>query len=490
MKPRNQATPCPHTLQHNPANQLKRRQLLKLATASLACSSMAQINYAQAQPAPPTARVAWRNWSGIQSCQAKALETPADEAAVIRLLRSLSTTTSTTPLTPADRIRCVGAGHSFTALVPTEGKLISLDQLSGLIAHDKTALTATLHAGTRLAQLSRQLDSIGLALPNLPDVNAQSFAGAISTATHGTGRTHPALHAHVTALRLITPAGEVLTCSQTERPELLAAAQVALGSLGIITAVTTKVVPAFNLQRKVWLMPLEDMLAQADALSRSNQHFEFFYLPFTGYTAAITHNPYAGKEIVHPPGNDEAMLADLRKLRDWLGRTPDLRRWVAKKMIDPKLTEQATDRSFKLFSSARPTKFNETECHVPREAGIACVREIIRKLEQRNEVFFPLEFRFVAADQAWLSPFYQRDSCSIAVHAAAGEPYDYIVSELGPIFRKYGARPHWGKLHDYSTAELATLYPRWKDFLALRQQLDPRGRMLNPYVAKLLGVAT
>lgn len=481
MTPRSRARACNHSTPLNPFSQITRRRFLQAGAASLIGAGAALTHDASAQANPAAAKgVSWRNWSGIQSCQAQALETPADEAAVVRLMTS----------NPGARLRCVGAGHSFTALVPTDGKLVSLDQLSGLISHDKTALTATLHGGTRLAQLSRQLDGLGLALPNLPDINAQSFAGAMSTATHGTGRQHPALHAHVSALRLVTPGGEILTCSQTQRPELLAAAQVGLGSLGIITAVTTKVVPAFNLQRKVWLQPLEAMLAQVDALSQSNQHFEFYYLPFTGYAAAITHNKYEGKDLIHPPGNDEKMLEDLRKLRNWFGRAPDLRRWVAKKMIDPEQKEQATDRSFKLFSSSRPTKFNETECHVPRAAGIACVREVIAKLEQRNDVFFPLEFRFVKADDAWLSPFYQRDSCSIAVHAAVGEPYEYIVSELGPIFRKYAARPHWGKLHGYSAAELATLYPRWKDFLALRQQLDPQGRMLNPYLAKLLGVSS
>ncbi len=464
-------------------SRLTRRQILKAGAAAAAGGAFGAHSVAATpQPAAAAAAaartVAWQNWSGSATCAAQALATPGDEAELVTLLRG-----------SAGHLRCVGAGHSFTALVPTEGSIVSLDRMSGLIGHDKVALTATLQAGTRLAQLSRQLDAVGLALPNLPDIDAQSFAGAISTATHGTGRQLQAVHAGVTALRLITPSGEVLECSQSQRPDLLAAAQVSLGSLGVITQATVRVVPAFQLRRNVWLKPVEQLLEMAPQLARQHRHFEFYYLPFTGYAAAITHDPVAGAQVNHPPAGDEDMLRDLRRLRDWAGRYPDLRRWVAKKMIDPDMREQATDRSYKLLTSPRPTRFNESECHVASELGIACVRQVIAALEKRNDVFFPMEFRFVKGDDAWLSPFYQRDSCSIAVHAAHGEPYDYLVSEIAPVFRKYGGRPHWGKLHGHSARDLAALYPRWHDFLALRQQLDPRGRMLNAHLAKLFGVS-
>ncbi|MEW9898745.1 D-arabinono-1,4-lactone oxidase [Chitinivorax sp. PXF-14] len=457
---------------------LTRRQLLKTGALALtAASGLAAASQPIAAPRP-AGTLSWRNWSGSQACRPQALDTPADEAEIARLLRD--TTGS---------LRCVGAGHSFTPLVPTEGRLLSLDRLAGVTAHDKTALTATVRAGTRLSQLSRQLDGLGLALRNLPDIDSQSLAGAISTATHGTGAALPALHADVTALRLVTPRGEVLDCHAGTRPELLAAARVSLGSLGVITEATLKVVPAYHLHRTVWLKPVDEMLAAAHDLARQHRHFEFYYLPFTGYAAAICNDLSDSDSVLRPPSADEDMLHSLRQLRDYLGRFPDLRRWVAQKLIDPQQTEEARDRSFKLLSTSRPTKFNESECHVPREAGIACVREVIRKLEQRNEVFFPLEFRFVKADDAWLSPFYQRDSCSIAVHAAAGEPYDYLVGEIAPIFRKYEGRPHWGKLHGHTAVDFARLYPHWRDFLELRRQLDPQGRMLNAHLRSVFGIS-
>lgn len=456
---------------------MKQRRLFLKAGAMAAAAGLLANRAQAAVPAQPRP-IRWKNWSEVQQCQAKSLATPADEQALADLLRNASGT-----------VRCVGAGHSFTALVPTNDTIVSLERMNGVLSHDKAAMTATLMAGTRLSMVSRQLDSLGFGLRNLPDIDMQSLAGAISTGTYGTGANIQAMHAEVTALRLVTPQGEVVDWNQERNPEQMAAARVSLGSLGVITQATVRVVPSFSLHRKVWLRPLGEILEQAGELAAKHRHFEFYYLPFTGYAAAIAHDEYKGNDVLVPHSQDEEMLSDLRKLRDWLGRFPDLRQWTAGKLIDPDLTEEAKNRSWKLLSTVRPTRFNETEYHVPREAGIACVREVIAALEKRNEVFFPMEFRFVKADDAWLSPFYKRDSCSIAVHAAHGEAYDYLLSDLGPIFRKHGGRPHWGKLHNLGAKELAGLYPRWNDFLALRQQMDPNGRMLNPHLRSLFGVA-
>jgi FAD-linked oxidoreductase len=426
---------------------------------------------------PPAAgKPVWSNWSGINRCQPAALLTPQDEQGIVDIVRSAS-----------GGLRCVGAGHSFTPLVPTDGTLISLDQLAGIVDHQ--GLNVRVKGGTRLAQLERELDALGLALHNQADIDAQSYAGAISTATHGTGRELQALHAKVQALRIVTPSGQTIECSTVNQPDLLHAAQVSLGSLGVITEATVEVVPAFRLHRQVWLKPLEEMLAIAPDTAKRNRHFEFFYLPFTGYAAAITHNVYQGDEVSRPPSADESMLHDLRQLRDWAGRFPQLRRWLAQKLIDPAQTEEAKDRSWKLLSTSRPSKFNETEFHVPREAGIACVREVIQALERHNDAYFPVEFRFVKADDAWLSPFYQRDACSIAVHAAGGEAYRYFADDIEPIYRKYQGRPHWGKLHTHQASDFAGLYPKWKDFLEIRKQYDPTGRMLNPHLRQVFGVA-
>ncbi len=445
-----------------------------LAAASAAGSAPA----AASATAPSTAAPRWRNWSGLEACQPARWAVPADEAEALALLRDA----------PAP-LRCVGAGHSFTRLVPTEGSLLSLDRLSGLRAHDATAGTATLGAGTRLAAVSRALDAAGLALHNLPDIDVQTLAGAFATATHGTGATLPALHAEAVQITLLTPRGERIVCSRQERPEVFAAAQVSLGALGVLSEVTLRVRPRHVLHRRVWLMPTDELLQAVPSLVAQHRQFECYLLPHTGYGAAITHDEVAEAPKPRAPAPDEDVLRDLRKLRDWLGRWPTLRRWAAQRLVDPSMHEEATDWSWKLLSTQRPTRFNETECHVPRDQGVACLREVLAALERLDDTYFPVEFRFIAGDDAWLSPFHGRDSCSIAVHAAHDEPWDYLLKDIGPIYRRHAGRPHWGKLHDRSAAELRTLYPRWDDFQRVRRSLDPAGRMLNPYLRRLFGEA-
>ena len=459
----------------------ERRQFLATGAAAALGSTLGLTASATASTeTPKTAQTAvsgaaqWHNWSGLQTAQPHALPTPADESELQNLLARTQ-----------GEVRAVGSGHSFTALVPTSGTIVSLDKLSGVVSIDKAAMTATVKGGTRLGVLARALDAQGLALRNQPDVDVQTIAGAISTGTHGTGLTLPALHADVVGLRIVTPSGQVVDLNEQRDPDKLAAARVSLGSLGVISQVTLRVLPAYNLHRRVWLRPIEELLEQAPQLAKQHRHFEMYYLPFTGYGAAISHDVYTGSDLLLPKPADDDVLADLRRLRDWLGRFPQMRQWAASKLIDPSMTEEARHHSWKLLSSVRPLKFNESEWHLPREQGIPCLRQIIKAIERHNEAFFPIEFRFIKGDDAWLSPFHMRDSCSVAVHASAEEPYQYLIDDCAPIYRAHQGRPHWGKLHLMGEAQLSTMYPRWQDFQQVRQQFDPQGRMLNAHLRKL-----
>lgn len=447
-------------------------QPLMMGAASAQGASATSAPPAVASPPP------WQNWSGVQRAQPSARPMPASEAELAALLKRST-----------GEVRVAGAGHSFTALVPTPGTLVSLDKLSGIVRIDKAAMTATVHAGTRLGTLARALDAEGLALPNLPDIDAQTLAGAIATGTHGTGAQLPAVHDGVVGARLVRPDGQVVELAGPRDADALAAVRVSLGSLGVVSQLTLRVVPAFNLQRKVWLQPIDDLLRDAPALAAKHRHFEMFVLPFTGYAAGVMHEVYEGESLLLPNSAEDTMLADLRRLRDWLGRFPALRTWAAQRFIDPQLTEEARERAHRLLSTVRSSRFNETEWHVPAENGIACLRQVIDAVQQHNEAFYPIEFRWVRGDGAWLSPFHGRDSCSIALHAAAGEAYDYIVQIGARVCQAHGGRPHWGKMHPLTAAALAPLYPRWRDFLALRQSFDPQGRMLNAHLRSLFGLA-
>ena len=449
-----------------------------LAIAGLGGMGAGPARGAEAPPAVPAAASApeWRNWSGIQSCRPTQLATPATADEVAAWLRA-----SRGP------VRCAGAGHSFTALVPTDGTLLSLDRLTGVTAADPQAARVSARAGTRIGLLARALDPLGLALYNQPDIDVQTLAGAHATGTHGTGVALPALHAHLRGLTLVDARGDSLHASRDERPELFDAARVSLGTLGVVTEVELDVRPRFFLRRRVWLAPTAKLLDEAPRHAQEHRHFEMYVLPLTGYSAGIVHDEVPAQPPTHVDAADEDVLRDLRHLRDWFGRFPALRRWIAQRLIDPDQKEESVDLSYRLLSTVRPTRFNESEYHVPRERGIACLREVIAALEARDDVFFPVEFRFIRGDDAWLSPFHGGDRCSIATHALQGEPYEYLVSALGPVFRRHGGRPHWGKLHDMGAAQLAAAYPRWADFQRLRRELDPQERFLNAFTRRLFG---
>ncbi|MCC6848857.1 MAG: FAD-binding protein [Deltaproteobacteria bacterium] len=433
-------------------------------------------------PSPPVQDAAghlvWRNWSGQLHSYPAERVAPASEEAVADLLRKA----------PAP-IRPVGAGHSFSALVPTDGTLVTLDGLTGVIAHDARGLRATVRAGTRLGDLGPALAAIGQEMPNLPDVNKQSLAGALSTATHGTGRAFKALHGDVLAFRIATPAGGLVDCDATRNPELFQAARVGLGAFGVLTQVTLQNAALARVKKRVEPRPLADILDAWPALAAAHRNVEFFAIPFTGIGATITLDEVT--EAVRPRGPDEdaGTLMELKRLRDWTSRMPFVRRWIAEKVLAPNFEPtEAVDEGWKLLSNERPIRFNEMEYHVPFEAQVPALRAVVAAIEAHcPDVFFPVEARVIAADDAWLSPFYGRLSGSIAVHAYYKDEFRVLFDLVEPIFRRYDGRPHWGKMHSLKAADLAALYPKFEDARRVRASVDPAGRMLNAYLREVFG---
>ena len=426
-------------------------------------------------PPAPEGEVAWSNWSGIQQATPTSIAVPATEEELA------------TQLAGARHVRPVGSGHSFTGLVPSEHLILDASRFSGLVSADAATGLVTIGAGTRIRQAARELEAAGLALQNLPDIDVQTLAGSFSTSTHGTGRTLQPLHAHAEGFRLVTANGEARDVTAASDPDLFAAGKVSLGALGVITQYTLKCVPAYNLLRRVWVDTIDNIMDQAMDLSEAHRNFEFYYFPFTGYAAGITHDIFEGEVSGRAAGEDDETLEGLKDLRDVFGWSPWLRRRIASGSLPKGVVEESSDVSWKLLSTARPTKFNEMEYHIPLENGLACLRHIIKALESRKDLYFPMEVRFTAPDDAWLSPFNDGPRMSIATHAAVNEQYDYFFSVLEPIHRSFGGRPHWGKLHSLKHDDLVPLYPEFQRFCDLRKSLDPDGKFLNPYVAGLVG---
>jgi FAD-linked oxidoreductase len=421
-------------------------------------------------------RLLWRNWSGIQNAYPQTRWAPASEDELAATIAS-----QTAP------IRAVGAGHSFTPLVPTSGTLLTLDRWAGLVSHDPGSHRAVIKAGTRLGDLGPALAAIGQEMPNLPDIDKQSLAGAIATGTHGTGRGFTAIHGQVERLRLVTARGEIVDCDASNRPELFHSARVGLGAFGIVTQVELRNRPLTRIRKRTYVVPFDEAVAQWPALVEKHRNIEFYAVPFTGLAAVITADGTQDPVKPRGPDQDTQTLMDLKKLRDLFGYSNGLRRRVAQALMADLPPEEAVDEGWKLLSNERPVRFNEMEFHLPLEAQMTALREVVETIEaHRPDVFFPIEVRIIEEDEAWLSPFYRRRSGSIAVHAYYQDEYRFLFELIEPIFRRHEGRPHWGKLNTLRSGDFAALYPRWQEAMAVRESVDPDGRFLNDYLASVL----
>lgn len=463
-------------------SQLSRRHLLQFATAASAIAATgtipAIVSRAFAEETKPKA-LPWQNWSGNQSAHPLSRLAPANEGELIDILKSAKTP-----------VRAVGAGHSFSPLVPTQGTMLTLDRMAGVSNLDMTTHQADVAAGTRLGRMSEELAAGGLSIENLPDINKQSLAGALATATHGAGAKLGAMPTFVKSLRLVTAAGNVIDCSQSRNAEIFQAARVSLGTLGIVTQARMQAAPLFKLKRRTWVQPVEEMLERLPELEKAHRNFEFYYIPYSGLALGITNDLTDEAETPAPENVDDDGLMQLKMLEDWLGWAPSMRRWAIQKAMADYPVEERVDYAHKTLSAERGVRFNEMEYHLPRENGPDALREIIKTIEDNQiKVFFPIEFRTIAPDDIWLSPFYKRQTISIAVHQFHEWDYHDYFAAMEPIFGKHHGRPHWGKLNTLKGADFARLYPKWDDFMAVRAALDPAGKFLTPQMKAMLGLA-
>lgn len=442
-----------------------------LATSALA------VLYGAVRPASAAAdSVPWRNWSGALIAHPAGRFSPASEDELAAFLRS-----SRGPLRP------VGSGHSFSALVPTDGQLIVLDQLNGLIAHDAATRQATFAAGTRLGDMGSPLEGVGQGMYILPDIDRQTLAGATATATHGTGIGFTCLSGYVTALRLVTVGGEVLDVTADADPELFAAARVSLGALGIVTRMTLQNRDAYRLKARNWVQRTEEVLEGFDESAARHRHFEMFPLTHSDYALTLAIDE-TDAPIDNPPPSPEEAAAFDAAMRSWMDVPPRERRPLINGLAEQIEPSERVDVSCRILSNIRNTRFNEMEYSVPLAAGAACLREVLATIRDREiDVVFPLEYRYVSRDDTWLGMSSgDEDHAAISVHRDATRDYRPYFDVIEPIFWKYGGRPHWGKLHTLDAAALRKLYPRFDDFQAVRARLDPAGRLLNDHLRKVL----
>jgi L-gulono-1,4-lactone dehydrogenase len=434
------------------------------------------------------AQADWSNWAGNQRASAVRVIRPTSVDEVVDAMKAASAEGLT--------VKPVGAGHSFTAAALTDAVRLDMSGLASVVSVDRERRVITVGAGMRLRELNALLAEMGLAMPNLGDIDSQTISGAISTGTHGTGATFGCLATFVSELTLVSGSGDVIHCSATENADVFDAARVGVGAVGVITDVTLSVVDAFTLRADEHGARLADVFGDLPSFVDGHDHFEMYWFPYT--------------DLVQVKCNDRVPASDRPQPQ------PEWRRWLDDEFLSNTVFEGAcrvgravpalvptisrvsaralssrvyTARSDRVFCSPRRVRFTEMEYGIPRAAlplAFDALRRIVDGLPFK--VAFPVEVRFTAADNIWLSHGYGRDNAYIAIHQYVGMPYEPYMRAFEKVATELGGRPHWGKLHWRDAESLRSAYPRFADFVAARDRLDPSRVFANSYTRQVFGI--
>ena len=440
---------------------------------------------ATATEAPARTATEWRNWVGDQRCRPARVLAPRSREELVEAVGATAA--------GGRRMKVTASGHSFTEAALTDDTMIRIEALDRVLDADAAAGLVKVEAGIVLAALNEELARRGLALPNLGDIDRQTLAGAISTGTHGTGAELRNISAQVEAVDLVTADGELRELSAGTDPDGLLAARVGIGALGAVYSVTLRAVPAFVLHRVDAPRPLDEVLGSFHELAAENDHFEFFVFPYTETALTLRRNrtdlgpaPRSRLQRFLSDTVLENTVGDLalRFGRRFPSLIPRLTGLAARVMSQA----EQRDASYRLFANERRIRFTEMEYALPRDAGPEALSRVLAWIrESRFPVAMPIECRVVAPDDALISPSHERPSTYIAVHQYQGMEFRPYFEGIEAIFAEYDGRPHWGKRHTLGAEDFARRYPRFGDFLAVRDRLDPGRTFANGYTERVLG---
>ncbi|WP_042393828.1 D-arabinono-1,4-lactone oxidase [Streptacidiphilus carbonis] len=427
----------------------------------------------------------WSNWAGNQTARPRRTVTPASVEELAAAVRGAAE--------DGLPVKAVGSGHSFTAIAATDGVLVRPERLTAIREIDHRGGTVTVESGLPLEKLNLLLEHAGLALTNMGDIMVQTVAGATSTGTHGTGRSSASLAAQIKALEIVLADGTVTRCSPTENAELFAGARLGLGALGVVSAVTFGVEPAFQLTALEQPMSFSEVTGRFEELAAENEHFEFYWFPHTEGCTTKRNNRSEGPAAPLPPFKkwlDDEFISNTvwegacRVGRRFPGTIPGIARIASKAWSE----RSYTDVSYKVFTSPRRVRFVEMEYAVPREAATTVLGDLKALVERSGwRISFPVEVRVAPADDLWMSTASGRDTAYIAVHLYRGTVDPGYFTEVEKIMTAHQGRPHWGKLHTRDAEYLAGVYPHFGAFTALRDKVDPERRFGNDYLRRVLG---
>lgn len=437
----------------------------------------------------------WANWAGDQRCRPARVLAPRSREELAEAVGAAAAA--------GEKVKVTGSGHSFTEAAMTGATMVRLDGLRGVLEADRESGLVKVGAGTVLRDLNQELAALGLGLENMGDIDAQTVAGAISTGTHGTGAGFGNISARVEELEMVLADGSVrelgaagaggVAGGTPDDAALLRAARVGVGALGAISAVTIRCVPSFTLRREDSAHQLAEVLDRFDEYAERNDHFELFTFPYSDRALVLERN--RTEEAPKPKSRVVALLNDVL-LENWAleAMAATGKRWPR---TIPALAKFAglvatgtdnQDRSDKIFVNQRNVRFTEMEYAVPRADGPTAVRRVVEWVRSNDyPVFFPIEVRVAAGDDASISAAHERDTAYIAVHQYRGMEWRPYFEAVEAIMNDYEGRPHWGKRHFQTAETLAPRYPRWGEYQAARDALDPGRVFANAYTERVLG---
>jgi FAD-linked oxidoreductase len=419
----------------------------------------------------------WRNWSRSVVARPETIARPATEDELARLTRA------------ARKARVVGAGHSFMPLCATNGLLLDLSALEGDIevADDRASVWAP--AGMSLARLTKRLWDLGLSMANQGDVDPQSLAGAISTATHGTGETLGSLSTFALGFRIVTADGAVVECDASREPDLFQAARLSLGLLGVMTRIRITVTPAFHLRQRLFGAPIGEVRDRLDEWAGAHRHVEFFQFPYSDQAMVKILDPVPateGEGSVAADFDESAFRFACDLSRTLPFAIPMLQRLMARV---GGAASSSVGPAYQVYPSDRAIPFEEMEYQLPRAAGLDTLKAAIDHIRRhRLPVAFPFEFRLIAGDDIWLSPFNRGPCASVSMHQYGPMDWRGPFAAIEPIFRAAGGRPHWAKRHALGARDVQDLYPRAADFERVRALVDPGAKFANPLMSDLFAI--
>lgn len=422
---------------------------------------------------------AWKNWSGSVMAAPRLIARPRDAAEMASLIGQ------------ASKVRVVGAGHSFMPLCETGDLLLNLSDYAGALEIAADRKTAWAPAGWSLKKLTAALWKQGLSLINQGDINPQSLAGAVSTGTHGTGAQLGSLSTQACGFRLMTADGRIVECGPDDKTELYEAQRLSLGLLGVAVDIRINVVPAYHLEERIERRPLAEVAERLDELGAATRHMEFFVFPYSDDVIFKTLHP------VEPEGRASPMKAAIdsgeatfKAVCDLCaaapGLTPALQRLMMRMSGKP---SHRVGPAYEIFPSARSTRMEEMEYELPRAAGMPTLKAAIAFIRKRRlPIAFPFEFRLVAGDDIWMSPFNNGPAASISFHQYAKMPWQTVFTEMEAVLADAAGRPHWAKRHTLTAADVHRLYPRAGDFVTACKAWDPAGKFANAHMNQLFGL--